>query len=671
MKKTVFRILTFSVSAVLLLSAVFSVPVLAEPEGKTVKILFTHDIHSYFDVTKGMVDGKIREHGGAARLKTLLDRNRDENTLYLDGGDFSMGTLLQAGYTTDACELRLLGELGCDVTTLGNHEFDFGGKGVAQMLESALDSKDPLPQLVQSNMKVTGKLTKEQQKLSDAMKKYGAKSYTVLKVNGLKIAVFGLLGIDGIECAPTSGMDFTDYIESAKKTVEEIKEKEKPDVIVCLSHSGTSEDGKTGEDIDLAKEVPDIDLILSAHAHTKYDKPVTVGETLIVSSGEYLSYLGSIELSVGKDGVKCKNYKMIPCDGSVAEDAAVKEKVERFKNDICKNYLAKQNVGYDDVICRSPFDFISLKEMYATHDEYPMGNLIADSYIYEAEKNGIKDIDVALVGLGTVRGSFLKGDITVSDAFEICSLGVGADGSAGHPLLTAYITGEELKLLVELDASLGPVVSSIKMSYSGLNYTFNTKRVLLDRVTDIYLVRKDGKHEQIEDKKLYKVACNMYAANMLGMLNSLTRGILKIVPKYADGTPVKDFYTCSLKNSNGDEIKEWVAFMNYLSSFPKKNGVPEIPAHYAAKEGRKNKISKGGLDIIKDPGIATTAVMALEAALIFAVAVFILAYRRRRIEHEFRKSKKKRAYKKKEKARLAAKKAEAKKEKETTDTAEK
>ena len=84
--------------------------------------------------------------------------------------------------------------------------------------------------------------------------------------------------------------------------------------------------------------------------------------------------------------------------------------------------------------------------MYATHGEYPFGNLIADSYIYEAKRNGIDDIDVALVGLGTVRNTFGKGDITTADAFEVCSLGVGSDGSAGHPIISAYITGKELKL---------------------------------------------------------------------------------------------------------------------------------------------------------------------------------------------------------------------------------
>lgn len=607
-----------------------SVPALAEPAdaAKELKILFTHDIHSYFDITKAVIGGGVREHGGAGRLKTLLDQNRDENTLYLDAGDFSMGTLLQAGYATDAYELRLLGLLGCDATTFGNHEFDLGGFGAAQMLKSAMASGDPLPQFVQSNMILTGDLTDEQQALAEAMHDYGAKNYIIREVNGLKAGIFGLLGIDGIECAPTSGMNFRDYIEAAKTTVAAIKE-EGADVIICLSHCGTDGDGANGEDFDLAKAVPDINVIISGHSHTTYAEPILCGSTIIVSAGEYLANLGSITLNVQNGAVSLTDYALIPCDESVPEDPALSAVYDTFKQHVQETYLADENCGYDDVICHSDFDFMPLQEMYDTHQEYPMGNLIADSYLYEARRNGITDIDVALVGLGTIRGSFFEGDITTADAFEICSLGMGADGSAGHPILSAYITGKELKLLVELDASLGPAVSSIKMSYSGLNYTFNTRRVLLDRVTSLHIIGQHGRAKNIRDDKLYKVCCNMYAANMLGMLNGLTGGILSIVPKYADGTPVEDFYTCSLKNTEGREIKEWVAFKNYLSSFPEKDGVPAIPERYAKPEGRKVKVRIGGFASVKNGGFSTNLVIALPWLIIIGIAVLWFTRKKR------------------------------------------
>ena len=594
------------------------------------RILFTHDIHSHFDHCSSIIDGELLEYGGAARLKTLLDQYGTECSVYLDAGDFSMGTLLQAGYATDAYELRILGELGCAVTTFGNHEFDYGDPAVADMLAAAQASGDRLPQIVQSNMVTDGSLTAEQSELADALRDYGVKKYTMLDVNGVKMAVFGLFGIDCLSCAPTTKMEFTNYIDSARTTVEQIKANEDADLIVCLSHCGTSGDGVNGEDFDLAREVPGIDVIVSGHSHTKYTAPVTVGNTIIVSSGEYLTNLGVLDLTIDNNGVHCADYQLVPCDETVADDADMAAKMGEYKQRINETYLAGEGVGVGEVICHSDIQFMSLGEMSSTHQEYPFGDLIADSYIYEAKRNGIADIDVALVGLGTVRGTFDVGDITTDDAFEICSLGVGADGSAGHPILSAYITGKELKLLVELDASLGPMVSYIKMSYSGLKYTFNEKRMLLDRVTDICLVREDGTEEQIEDSRLYKVACNMYAANMLGMLNGLTYGILKIAPKFADGTVVEDFYDCSLYNADGKEIKEWVAFKNYLMSMPEKNGVPTIDAAYAAPMGRKNKVAEGGFAVVRNPGATTLVVIGVPVLLIALVVVLCLTHKRRK-----------------------------------------
>ena len=595
---------------------------------RTVHILFTHDMHSYYGTAKALIGGEVHEHGNAARLKTLLDQNTDENTIYLDAGDFSMGTLLQAGFLTDAYELRLLGQLGCAVTTFGNHEFDFGGDGAATMLRAAMEAGDPLPAMVQSNILSDGELTETQQNFKDAADEYGIRDHVIREVGGVQVGIFGLLGIDGISCSPTSGLNYENYIEAAKKTVEALKA-EGAELIVCLSHSGTSGDGVNGEDFDLAKQVPNIDFIVSGHSHTTYQTPVRIGNTYVASAGEYLTNLGSITFSVSDSGVECTDYRLIRCDETVEEDPGIAAVYDEYKQHIEQTYLANEDCAYDEVICHTDFSFMPLGEMYATHQEYPLGNLIADSYLYEARRNGIDDIDVALVGLGTIRGAFFEGDITVSDAFEICSLGAGYDGTAGHPLLGAYITGKELKLLVELDASLGPMVSSIKMSYSGLKYTFNTERIILDRSYDAVLVREDGAEEEIEDDRLYKVCCNMYAANMLGMLNGLTKGILSITPKYADGTPITDFYDCSLFNTDGREIKEWIAFKNYLSSLPLKNGVPAIPDSYASAEGRKAKISEGGLAIFAHPGLVTWVVIDLGVLLIGVIAVLLITRRKR------------------------------------------
>ena len=126
----------------------------AEAAGKTLDVVFTHDTHSHLNSFSTVIDGESTEVGGFARIKTVIDEQKAENpdTLVVDGGDFSMGTLIQTVFETQAAEIRMLGYMGCDVTTLGNHEFDYRSKGLANMLNSAAESGDNLPALVVCNV---------------------------------------------------------------------------------------------------------------------------------------------------------------------------------------------------------------------------------------------------------------------------------------------------------------------------------------------------------------------------------------------------------------------------------------------------------------------------------------------------------------------------------------
>ena len=265
-----------------------------------VDILFLHDTHSHLNSFLTVEEGQDVTLGGFARLKTLIDRTKEHNpdTLVLDAGDFSMGTLIQTIFHTDAPELRMLGALGCDVSTLGNHEFDYRSSGLAGALDAAVNSKDPLPALVLCNidwetMEADG-LTPDQQLLKDAFARYGMKDYVVIDKGGLKIAVFGVFGEDSLACAPTCVLKFQDITQAAQATVKEIQEKENVDMILCVSHSGTDPDSSKSEDELLAKAVPEIDLIVSGHSHTSLSQPIQYDNTYIVSCGSYGRDLGAL-----------------------------------------------------------------------------------------------------------------------------------------------------------------------------------------------------------------------------------------------------------------------------------------------------------------------------------------------------------------------------------------
>lgn len=169
-----------------------------------------------------------------------------------------MGTLVQTVFETQAAEIRMLGALGCEATTLGNHEFDYRSKGLAKMLETAAESGDTVPELLVCNinwdaMEQQG-FSEGQQQIRDAFTEYGVKDYVMVQKGDVRVALLGVFGKDALACAPTCELQFTDPVEAVKKTVAEIKKNEDADIIVCLSHSGTSEDESKSEDEILAEK---------------------------------------------------------------------------------------------------------------------------------------------------------------------------------------------------------------------------------------------------------------------------------------------------------------------------------------------------------------------------------------------------------------------------------
>ncbi len=242
--------------AVLMLLPI-SITCFANDESDTATILFTHDLHSHF---LPYADENGNDIGGYARLMSAIKGQKEKypNAILVDGGDFSMGSLFQTAYTTSALELRLMGAMGYDVTTLGNHEFDYLPEGLMAMLDTAVNSGDKLPEIVNSNYLPPKKgETGYSEDIWRTFDAYGIKDYTVIDRGGVLFVVFGVFGKDSHACAPNSGMIFADPIASAQITVDKAKKEcldkhGKEPVVICLSHSGT-EDGK-GEDYDLAKK---------------------------------------------------------------------------------------------------------------------------------------------------------------------------------------------------------------------------------------------------------------------------------------------------------------------------------------------------------------------------------------------------------------------------------
>ena len=631
-----------ALAGVLLLAAVpCAWPVCAQEAapGTAVDIVFTHDTHSHLNTFTTMVDGLETELGGFARMNTLIEAQRAQNpdTLVIDGGDFSMGTLIQTVFETQAAELRMLGYLGCDVTTLGNHEFDYRSKGLANMLTSAQASGDAVPAMVVCNvdwdtMEAEG-LTEGQQRLKDAFAAYGVSDYTVLEKGDVDIAVVGVFGKDALACAPTCELKFEDPIEAVKQTVADIKANEDVDMIVCVSHSGTWEDESKSEDELLAKAVPDLDLILSGHTHTEIEKPIQHGSTYVVSCGEYGKNLGELTLTQQADGRWAMSaYELIPITSDIAVHAATQQTIDSFMDTVDTDYLARFGYTKDQVLAENDIVFSTQKDLENIHEEHNLGDIIADAYVYAVENAADYDgvpVDLAVVPSGTVRDTYARGDITVEQVFNSFSLGTGADGVPGYPLISVYLTGREIRTAAEIDASVSDFMTTARLYCSGLNFTYNPHRLLLNRVTDVCL-EDDGQPVALEDDKLYRIVADLYSGQMLSAVTDMSYGILAIVPKYADGTPITDFEDVIITES-GRELKAWDSIARYMASFADTDGdgIANVPAYYSTTHGRKLvDTSRSPLALLKNPNKFTAVYAGLLAVAVLLIVLVVLLIRK-------------------------------------------
>ena len=654
----------------LLLAVLCVLPVGAVAEGCTQEtnvttILFTHDLHSHF---LPQLTAEGGESGGYARLKTVIDGERAMNpdALLVDGGDFSIGSLIQTLYTTQAAELRTMGAMGYDAVTIGNHEFDHKGVGFAEMLNSAkaaqqaavelllvdarpLENMDAykerfgpvtpvLPTLLETNYAPADD-NPDRAFIRSAMENYGVTDCVTLERGGVTYGLFGLMGVDSDECAPTSGFTRTDAAKAAKRCVETLKG-EGAEIIVCLSHSGTGDSLASSEDEELAKAVDGIDVIVSGHTHSTLAEPLVVNDTYIVSSGPYCQNLGSLTFSWDDGGEKrLLDYRLIPIDETVAEDPEIAGLVERWKDMVGETYLARYGLTYDEVLTHTDCDLTT--PVSAVQENNGLGTLVSDAFLWADRTLNAAYADsphtVSVTADGVLRANLPAGDLTAAMAFDVLSMGVGEDGTSGFPLVAVYLTGKELKAAMEVDASVTPIMPAAQLYMSGANYAFNTKRMFFNRVYDAALTdvtfdeSGTGNAYEIDDNALYRVVTGMYSAQMLGTVKSKSMGLLSLEPKQANGTPVTDFSDCILYDANGNELKEWYALAAYLEQF----GEDGLPDRYADPANGCKQVSDSfapGQLLAGWNGI-TWAVLGI-ALLLLALILLLIRFLRRRIRRK-------------------------------------
>ena len=600
---------------------------------KTLTILHTNDMHSAFigmgpaaDYTPFTLNDDTTR-GGYARLSALIAKRKAARqgqgpVLVLDAGDFSMGTPFGAASREIGGELQVMARMGYDATTFGNHEFDLGPDGLDKAIGVAAKAgRVPAVLASNSNISATDATLRDLQRLTKA----GVlRRHVVIERGGIRFGIFGVLGKEAQFYTGGAGaVTFADAIETAKEMVKVLRETQKVDVVIALSHGGVVKgpDGRYtgGDDVRLAQDVPGIDVVIGGHSHTALHEPILVnGRTPVVQTGKEGENLGELVVTVGGGTLKVESYRLYPIDDSIAGDRATAAEIDKLKKGVTAAVFASRGYRIDQPLAVVPRDLPNTFADIAASTL--LANLVTDAFRH-ATKADIGFTANGLMRAGLTRGK--SGVQTVYDVFAVAPLGAGVvDPTAGSALVTAHFTGPELKHLLEfllIDNPAHP--GEYFPRASGMRFRYDPSRPKLDVVTAIELGDLDRGYRAIDfsgsEDRLYSLTCPLYLGLIIVAIPKYTKGKLALVPKNRAGQPLKSRVEAledprsetpyllpppgamdkgSVATGAGTnavrEIKEWQAIMDHLRRLPvkSKGELPMVPVDERAAEVRAIKV---------------------------------------------------------------------------------
>jgi len=608
-----------------------------------ITILHTNDMHSRLmgfgpesDYTPLTINDD-QTIGGFARISSFISENRNRlpgSLVVVDAGDFSMGTLFHTLEAETGFQLRLMKRMGYDVVALGNHEFDFGIGTLAKTIAKA--AEQPVPELVLSNISFNDADPGDDS--LEALYKNGTlKTWRVIERNGLRLGFFSLMGVEAADVAPyVAPASFTDRLVKAAEMVTFLRNDEKVDVVICLSHSGIVFDPKkgwTGEDVEMAQKVAGIDLIISGHTHTDLIKPLIINNVPIVQAGGEGRFVGRVEIERTADGVKFLSGEIIPVNDQMPGDPAVQKLIRRQQDLIAEKLFKPHGFDVNRPVVETSFDLNFGEHTYLETSN--LGPFLADALYGYLRENS--PADVVVVPAGITRDQIQKGltgKQLPADLFRIFPLGLGVyDKAPGYSMSKVYITGKELKTLLDAMMIASKMATGNYPYWSGVKYSYNGLRMPLDQVYDIRVGNEKEGYQPVifsDNEKLYSVATNAYVLNFFSLIGRITKGIVKVVPKDATGKPLSNLEEAVIDldpSKNGiQEAKEWIALMTWASKLPdlNGNGIPDIPEKYREIQHSSEKNnSLNPVTLFRGTNGLTVVPAVLEAGVLAGLLVLI------------------------------------------------
>ncbi|NHM30036.1 bifunctional 2',3'-cyclic-nucleotide 2'-phosphodiesterase/3'-nucleotidase [Neobacillus terrae] len=456
-----------------------------------VQLLGINDFHGQLDYST-KVGGRLI--GGIEYLASYLkqrEATNPTNTLMVEAGDLIGASRPVSALLQDEPTVRFINELGFDVGTLGNHEFDEGVTELKRMIYGGSNPKTDEYNKKYGDYKGTDFPVVAANVVEDSTGKLLLPPYAIKEVNGVKIGFIGVVTTETpsiVTPSGVAGVSFTDEKEAINKYADELDSKGVKAIVVLAHDPGTSAtDGSnpTGKVVDMARNINDkVDVIYGAHDHKYLNS--TVNGKLLVQSYSYGTAFSDVDLTIDpitQDIVSKKAEVASTFQDSITADAKIKAELDGYKADIAP--ITEQVVGQ----VAAP-----ITRTTNAAGESPMGNLIAD---------GMRDAtgtDFAFMNVGGVRDEIkAAGDIKWGDLFAIQPF--------GNDIVTMKITGDQVRTL--LNQQWSPTSYAKIMQISGLKYTWSDNLPIGQKVLDIYL--PNG--QKIDPNAVYSVTVNNFMAD--------------------------------------------------------------------------------------------------------------------------------------------------------------
>jgi 5'-nucleotidase len=424
------------------LAACFPEPHPVDLEGQAVRmtVLHTSDIHSrllpykytplYTDEQLGLdpaywiPEGFAPQTvGGAARMATVVarERARARRVLHLDSGDVFQGAPIFNQFAGEV-EMRVLSQLGVDAAVVGNHEFDRGAENYSEQLamHSSIHS-----------LAANYRFEDPDRPWNNALRTL-TKPYVIFYLDGLRVGVIGMGNLSSISSIGEGDNSLDVEPQGNLWSARHYSDLIAPytDLIIVVSHLGLSDDE------EIARRVPNVDVIIGGHLHLVMDPPKVVEsevattadgrpkQVVVCHSGAFTKFLGRLDLVVRDGEVLSHDYEVIPLDNRVPENGDMQDLLEPYEREL------KQQLDLDRVVARSS-DVI--RRFGVSGGDSPLGNLVAEAMQL---RPGI-ETDFGMTNSLGIRADIQRGDITVEEIFNVLPF--------DNTIVTMFLTGTEVQ----------------------------------------------------------------------------------------------------------------------------------------------------------------------------------------------------------------------------------